>query len=229
MTKRRNNQKKPKRRNAVHRVEASQLSALQTIKENTASMQRGIMPKVPDVQRIYFSQKDRVYTFSRKYVGTPITPSTTVDQAGALNFQLTNFPDATEFTSLFDQYRIVQITVEFLSLTTGPYVSPLTSIIDYDDSNAVASLNELLEYQTAMTTTAGANHTRTLTPHVTSAVYSGAFTSFAVAPNSLWIDCANANVQYYGLKYYFPALSGGTNTVLYNVYISGILQFKRVR
>lgn len=211
------------------KIQAKQLDVLNHISDNTAALQRATGPRVPDPQRIQFSEKDKVYTFSRRYVIGNITPSATVDQAGAYNFTLSAFPDSAEFTSLFDMYRIVQLTVEFIPLTQGPYNAPLTSIIDYDDSNAVANLNELLEYQSSMTSTSGATHVRTFTPHVSTAVYGGAFTNFATAPNRLWIDAASSNTQYYGLKYYLPALTGGTTTAVYTVYVTGILQFKRVR
>ena len=209
--------------------ERNQTMELDAIQNNTSGLSKTITPTIPDQPKIQFNSKDKVYTFSRSYVYGTITGSTTVDQAGALSFTLSALPGATEFTSLFDVYRIQQLHVDFVALTGGPYASPLTTVIDYDDANAVASLNELLEYQTAMTTSAGANVSRVLQPRASMAVYSGAFTSFATTPVGLWIDCASSTVQYYGIKYYLPALAGGTSTALYSIRVRAIVQFKTVR
>jgi hypothetical protein len=159
MTKKRNN-KRNTTKSRRSRQNAMQTRDLSAIADNTAGMTRAIGPIIPDQRPMQFTNRGQLHTFSRKYVYGTITASTSVDQAGVVYFTLSAFPNSAEFSSLFDEYRVLQTQVEFITLTTGPYVQPLSTIIDYDDANAVANLNELLEYETCMTTSAGANHIR---------------------------------------------------------------------
>ncbi len=207
----------------------AQTRDLDLIASNTAGMTRAILPVIPDQRPMQFTNRGQLHTFQRKYVYGTITASVSVDQAGAIYFTLSALPNATEFTALFDEYRFLQTQVEFLSLTTGPYISPLTTVIDYDDANAVSSLNELLEYETSSTTSSGANQVRVLRPRASMGVYGGAFTNFAAAPFSTWFDCASATTQFYGVKYYLPALTGGTTTAVYSIRVTATVQFRGIR
>lgn len=214
--------------NALLQTEIRQANELGAIRNNTQGMARQITSSIPDPLPMVLS-RGKVYTFEREWVYATVTASTSVDQAGVVYFTLSSLPGATEFTSLFDVYRVEQLIVTFVSLTTGPYISPLTTIIDYDDANAVSSLNELLEYQTQQTSSPGANHQRVFKPRASAAVYSGAFTSFATTAPRTWFDCASSTVQFYGLKWYLPALTGGTSTQVYSIRAKAMVQFKDVR
>jgi hypothetical protein len=228
-SRRSNNGRRPRRQTQVLVEDRKQTSNLQTINENTSGLTRTIAPTLPDCKFSSFSPRNHVYTFSREYSYATITASTSVDQAGAIVFTLGAFPNSSDFTNLFDVYRILETKVTFLSLTTGPYIRPLTTIIDYDDGNAVASLNELLEYDTQATSSSGTNHIRVLKPRASMAVYGGAFNRFASTPPGLWFDCANTDTQFYGVKYYLPALTGGTSTAVYEIRVRSILQFASTR
>lgn len=93
---------------------------------------------------------------------TSYEPNTLQDSVrGAIEFKLSNLSNVDEFTNLFDQYRInaINIKVEFIPSLSGfdghpmtttpvPYVGlpHLHTVIDYDDANAPASKNALMEY-----------------------------------------------------------------------------------
>jgi len=201
---------------------------LAAIADSEKTQERGLKPAIADVVPLRL-KSERVYTFERKSSVGSVTPSATLDVFGATNFTLSSLPDSSEFTTLFDQYRIVQVALTFFPLTTGPYASPLITVIDYDDSTTPTSIVQLLEYPTSEMTQAGSLVTRTFNPRAATAVYSGAFTSFAQTMPGQWMDVASPSVQYYGLKWGMPATTGGTTTPVYTIYARYILQCRNVR
>lgn len=149
----------------------------------------------------------RIYYFSRvAHIGR-ITQQVGVISPLALSFTLSQAPEYTEFTSLFDEYRICALEVTFkpkfnMMTVTSPtaVVTPLLyTAIDYDDATVPASAAELEEYQTCVVTNFNRSVKRTIVPKNATAVYqSTTATSYGVARP--WLDCAYASVPYYGLK-----------------------------
>lgn len=102
----------------------------------------------------------KVYSFIRNIEqGTVVTTSITVPAFGALNVTLGNFPGATDFTTLFDQYRISRLEIWLYAqppatgTTNSLLGSRFCSVIDYDDSTTLASVAQATEYQTCIMTT----------------------------------------------------------------------------
>lgn len=126
------------------------------------------------------------------------------------NFALSYLTSYSEFTALFDQYRIERIETTFFPTVTeigaaSTWVnSYLLTAIDYDDANTYSSVNDALQVATASITPITKQVTRTFVPRVALAAYSGTFTSYAQAPPMQWIDCASPGVQHYGLKTAIP-------------------------
>jgi hypothetical protein len=172
-------------------------------------------------------RRDKVHTFERTVSVAFLSAPTAVDTYTAYSFTLGTLPNSTEYTQLFDQYRIVQVTITFQPSTLVATSSPLYTVIDYDDANAPTSLNDLLQYDTLKTTMTGAYHVRTVNPRFTLGAYSGTLTSFANAPNDMWVDVASPNVQYYGVKLGWPAFTGATGTL--SVMARYVVQFRNTR
>jgi hypothetical protein len=181
---------------------------LKIIADSQITQTRGRPPAVPDPMPIRIKAR-KVHTFSRRIDRGSVTPSTTVDTLLAYSFSLSDLPDYAEFTNLFDQYRIVQIALDF-EWVLGPSsgVQPLYVCFDQDDAVTPTALTNLLEYDTVSTTVAGANCSRVLTPRVATALYGGAFTQFGNNPATQWVDAAYPSVQYYGVKVGILAASG---------------------
>jgi hypothetical protein len=160
-------------------------------------------------------KRHKVYPFVRSVELGLITPSVTVETDGAYAFSLGSLPDYTEFTALFDTYRIISVRICFYPLFTDTSATvaypPIHTVIDYDDNNTLA-LNILNEYDSLQVVQTGQFFERTLTPRIALAAYSGVFTSFSQPPAKSWIDCASPNVTHYGLKY-AVAISGAANAV----------------
>jgi hypothetical protein len=154
-----------------------------------------------------YPKREKVYSFFRMYTGSPVTSSTTTETDFSIVTSFNQLPDFTEFTALFDAYRIRLIRYIFtprpLEVQTGTTPRNDGMFIcapDHDDGNPT-SFTQLQEYPGAQVVTPGQYFERVVSPSPNIAAYSGVFTSFARAPNSTWIDAGSPGVIYYGLKY----------------------------
>jgi hypothetical protein len=124
-------------------------------------------------------------------------------------------PNYTEFTSLFDRWRITNVRLKFhyaSNIANGSAVPgtltgvalPILQIAnDYDDAAPPASNVELLQRQNTkywtLDSTGPKNHS--IAPKVILAgENSGAFTSFVVADGHPFIDCGTPNTDHVGVK-----------------------------
>jgi hypothetical protein len=175
---------------------------------------------------------------------TVLTSGVTVNSYDqALGIALNILPGYAEFTSLFDQYRIMMVEVTFYSpyVTIQATATPklmLHTVNDYDDYTAVTptAMQEYETYQQRDLSFGKPIHF-SFKPRVALAAYSGAFTSYANQGNQ-WLDVASPAVQHYGLKYALEMVfsTGGRNTnVLMNwatcvrTCVKYHLQFRTVR
>jgi hypothetical protein len=197
---------------------------------NSQDLSRGkIAPPISDIMFPPI-RRNGVHTFVRSY-NTTITVTSTTDSTFAYAFALSSFPDYTEFTALFDSYRIQQTRVSFtnIAFAGGSVLANMHTVIDYDDNNVIG-VSAMQEYETYQVDTVESSFSRTLNPRAANAAYSGAFTSFSQMPTKTWCDVASPNILYYGLKGIIPAstFAGGPLAVL-EVTVSSVLQFKNTR
>jgi len=146
---------------------------------------------------------------------------------------LNGLPNYTEFTGLFDQYRIVEIgvqcipaqNVETLAAGGSGFNGNLLTHVDYDDNTPPSSEAEMLQRQNLQSWVWSRPFAFRYAPRIASAVYSGAFTSYAnVSP---WVDVASPDVRYYGWKLGITPAVGqiyGLNILTY-----AVVEFRSVR
>lgn len=186
-------------------------------------------PVVPDVKP-RSQRRHRIYPFTRAIDLGIQTPSVTVETFTSYTFTLSALPDSTEFTALFDQYRIMQVRIEFTPLFTDTSATvaypPIYTAIDYDDANSVTGA-QINEYDSVMFTPTGTYFERIFVPRIALAAYSGAFTSFGQPKAGFWIDCASPSVVHYGLKTVLP-VAGAANQV-WSVRAHLMLEFRESR
>lgn len=138
----------------------------------------------------------------------------------ALAFALSDLPDSTEFTLLFDAYVIKKIRLKITCYNTSSQfgISPsgfngllMHHVSDYDDNTPFAAsesgINAMREYQTYklnnLVDTKKSVFTYNIVPAVALAAYGGSvFTSYARKKNQ-WIDCQSPGVPHYGKKIIF--------------------------
>lgn len=153
----------------------------------------------------------------------------------AFSFQLNLVPDFTEFTSLYDVYRIDKICVHILPDATESLVSATNkascnyfTVIDYDDGIAPTSVNDFLTRDNAVIRQFNEPAHISFRPHVPMATDTG-LTVFGVNKQSQWIDCTFTNVFHYGLKLGLPATPATFSPTSFTIFIDYFMSFKSVR
>lgn len=207
-------------------------------------------------RRMFIRSRRRAVTMSKRGVRQPIQyfkrsvylsgnilSSTANDVFQALNFTLSQVPSYTDFTTLYDQYRINGIkwtliprgnTAEITAASGASTVfqgqsTGVFSAIDYDDNTAPTSINQLCEYQNMKMTRATQLHSRYLKPRVntTGITNIGTGVTGPMMNTRGWLDCDFINVPHFGLKL---ALQQAVNyNLTYDVKIDFYLAFKNVR
>jgi hypothetical protein len=180
--------------------------------------------------------KDQVYRFVRSYTNPTQVTATATGAGGALAFTLNSVATSSDFTSLFDQYRMVNAVVKFVPLaaplgqsTSSTNFPVIYTAIDPDDSTTPASQADLEQYETLQVVPNGQPFQRSLTPKAALAAYSGVFTSFAQAPQRMWMDCSSDSIQFYGLKWFVPSITTAGTFNLYAIEIALTMEFRHPR
>lgn len=188
-----------------------------------------------------------VHYFKRRYVVANITASTSAgglqsNAAGALSFNLASLPNATEFTNLFDQYKIMKVKLDFIPFgdTVNLPIStmsgstslvspggPLITAIDYDDNTTPGAASDLLQYQNSKVTPVPRRLKMSLRPKFATEVYRSATTT-GYGARSGWLDTDYANIPHYGVKYYMNAPSAVSSSFSYQVWAEMVIAVKGV-
>lgn len=159
-------------------------------------------------------------------------------------------PNYTEFSTLFDRYKIVGMSMKFLMFNTGALTGAAVSatysqsgilwhgITDYDDATAPpateAGIQQLREYESYKVKNALVANTikQYCRPKLAVAAYGGAFTRYANMP-ALWVDANSTDVQHYGFKGIFEispcAVSSNTIVSYIKPELTIYLQMKDLR
>lgn len=142
---------------------------------------------------------------------------------GVLVFSPT-LPSVTEFTTLFDQYRIKKINVRVIfSNNESGTSSPTTVLPVVHQCNDYNSLGQLLladyqQYPNLKTWQLGkdSNISWSFVPHVRGDVLGvgGALSSSANNFPCPWLDCSSADIQMLGSRFYLNNLGRNTNVDL---------------
>lgn len=149
-----------------------------------------------------------------------------------LNFALSDLPNSTDFTNLFDFYRICGVKLNFIfqansndTGATGALSLPvLHYIMDLDDSIGFANENQALEKEGIKTRRIDKPFTYYMKPRVSNEIYNnGITTAYALGNKKQWIDCNSSGVAHFGLKAW---ISSGANTGQLKIYATYYLQFK---
>lgn len=172
--------------------------------------------------------------------------ATATDAFFAIQWLLSQLPQYTSFTTLFDQYRLEKCRFVFrplLGQTNIPaniaaenmlaYPQPLDTVIDYDDNTPLTSYNACLEYSSFRRTNYNQKHVRTIRPKPTAAYYStGAFSGYGAADRRVnpWLDCQSVAIPHYGIKGHIPSFGASGNIqTAWILTVDCWISFKNVR
>jgi len=174
----------------------------------------------------------RTYKYVRWAQYANIGTSTTLFINFSWKFALADLPNYTEFTALYDQYRIASVQLVLVANTTESIPSATNNgamyiVKDFDDANLLASNTDYLQYQNCKVVSPLFHIKKiTIAPRVAVATYGGgAFTSYAnnAAP---WLDVASPSVEHYAIKI---GTTATTVQIVYQVMARFSLEFKNPR
>lgn len=156
------------------------------------------------------------------------TSSTTVDVLASYYFTLDGMAGYTDFTALFDQYKINSVWVEAVPSSDQLNGEVLNIAIDYDDATAT-SVSNLLQYNSLVRVPYGKTFTVPINRPAVDVLANatGSATRAAVNRRSPWLDCGAADVQHYGLKIGSSPTPAGART--YNLMFFYDVTFRAVR
>lgn len=191
-----------------------------------AAAQRRRRPRIPRGMN-----NNNVHTFKRSWYLPANISVTTANVYGAYAFSLNDVPNASEFTTLFDQYRINSVRYKIMprgssaEAGTNNNVGKIFSVLDYDDGVAPTSVDQLCQYPNMKTTRTTSDHVRSLRPMFASTQY---FTSTLSGYGARrgWLDCDYSAIPHYGIKY---AIQGTAGAQVFDVLIEYSISFKGVR
>lgn len=147
-----------------------------------------------------------------------VTTSTTLETLGAYSFQLSDLVNYTEFTGLFDEYKINSVCLKFFPQTTSKSNVPnalLITAIDKNDSNPPTSVNEILQHDDCVVVDLGQNNTFIINnPKMNVSSQTALTPTYAGQTNMTgWINNTTPTVQHFGFRFAVPAMPTGAWTV----------------
>jgi hypothetical protein len=134
-----------------------------------------------------------------------------IDHGEAYSLSLSDLPDYAELVDAWDLWRIEEVEFTWylarLDTSSNSQTYPvITSAVDYTDSAAPATENEMLQRENMVTRvlTPGQPVARLVVkPRVNQAVYQGITTGYGLAPGDAWMATANPDIRYYGMKSWY--------------------------
>jgi len=141
------------------------------------------------------------------------------DYLGFVAFQLNQCSGYSDYTTVFDQYRLraasITISPNYPTLP-APNVNPrLYTCFDYDDNAPITRLT-LQQYDSCVIAPPGTGLARALVPRMAIAAYgNGVFTNYANT-DPMWVDAVSSGLPHFGVKFVIEA--GGTGQTILQVY-----------
>jgi len=166
--------------------------------------------------------------------------SSSVFGDGLAFFILQSLPDYTEFTALYDQYRVDKLVVHFIpnanvidhsssNLDSGT----LLTAVDFDGGATGLTLTQFLSYESSQIHAHCVPAKITIQPRAElAAVNTGGTTVSSGLPNNanIWYDCSNTTVPFYGVRYATTAEAAATGYhTYYNIWVEAFVTFKSTR
>lgn len=199
-----------------------------------------VKPKINGrlVQPVHYFKRHFAYTNIVGLAGTTTT-------FGDLYFQLDDLPNYSEFTTLYDFYKILAVKVYFIPisnvnivsgtnpdlLTSTTYGNRMFTVIDYNDRTVPTSLGELRQYNNCKVTP-NEYHTRFFHPRPVIAMDEDAISGGVYGigqTKDVWVSTESNQCEWYGLKYGIEHLTMAANTTLYKTEVKVYLAFKAVK
>jgi len=171
--------------------------------------------------------------YTSGWTANQLLSDTFVNYYGSLN----QVPSSSDFTGLYDQFKILAMKLTLIPRGTSSDITPVGtaagqsvgvfSVIDYDDNNNLTSISQACQYENMKMTRSHQVHTRYFKPRIQAPAVASAGVQNAVNTRG-WLDIATGgDVNHYGIKY---ALQIAPNSVqTFDLKVDYYLAFKSVR
>jgi len=160
---------------------------------------------------------EKVYRFVRGVDHGTISLSNAASTTGGKNFMLSDVPNSSEFSALFDVYRIAMVEFRLLfnaniiGVQSAVPFAPCryATVIDYNSSSSLSSLNDAREFRTCEIKTFpfDAEVQRNIVPRFITVVEDSTSSVVAGGSETGWLNTAVPNVPHYGIRYFFEQLT----------------------
>lgn len=166
---------------------------------------------------IRWCDKDTQYPGS---TGPSLITETAANQHLAYSFKLDNVVNPSDFTNLYDMYRINKITLYLepqwdqtgVVANGNPINRRIRVVHDYNDNNVLSDEDQYLEYSNCKTYSSVRNRpiAITLYPKINNVVENvggsaDAFTS--MSSKRVWLNIVDDEVPHFGLKVFIPTIT----------------------
>jgi hypothetical protein len=167
-----------------------------------------------------------------------------VDASFAVVSSLNDLAAASEFSAMYDSYRIEHLDYELVPLcdvqpnsddtsaATSMVAKPefLETVIDLDDSTAPTTHSEMLQYESFRYWRPSEKGRVSFSPRVAREVFDGVTASFEEPDGPVWIDCAQPTTPHYGFKAFVGTQGSSSNVQnIWRIWGKMRISFKRVR
>lgn len=160
--------------------------------------------------------------------------SNTAQFGMSYNAQLKHAVEATDFTQLFDRYRITGVKLKILYQNNmgdpNSHCLPgMSTAWDGDDAGIPSNKEDVTRKYRARTSILSANKPFSIyfRPRVTKSVYQSGLTTAYTSERSCYLDCNNSAIEHYGYKFWIDswlattgAQSGQLLTIEPTLYLS---------
>ncbi len=195
---------------------------------------KDISPYLRDQLQHYTTSGNQIWNVRLPYPGIGQIVQSNIDVGAGYYFAGNGASGFSDYTTVFDQYRLVAIEIRFSPRLTAQQFSSsdvnprLWTAIDYDDNNT-PSRAIITQYETCVTTPPSCGIVRCFQPHAAQALYNGAFTGYGNV-GSPWCDVASTTIQHFGIKAVVES-GGGAQSNLQTYIIDAVayVQFRNSR
>lgn len=159
--------------------------------------------------------KNDVHYFKRFCYKTTITGDVSRTAKGAITFSLSDLPNLSEFSNLFDYYKLSGVKLRFTTLLDSNSQTGLNSYFpkmyyayDYDDSVAPNNSDDLRQRAGCKIRWLLPNrsHGIFIRPKYLNQIYNGVSTGYQLGKQG-WLDMSDSGAPHYGLKYVIENLN----------------------
>lgn len=156
-------------------------------------------------------------------------------------FRISDVPNAINFKTIYEQYRINKIVVKFIpmasqvvqnTVSTGGAVSAgiLATVLDWSNSSTLAFLSDYEQYQNFkfQGVFSRREHTRIFKPSIIENAQAGTGVGQVVAKNK-WLSFTDTETNHFGIKIYLDAAPDTTVSQSFWVQCKFYVAFKNVK